>query len=86
MVTYKSLRELAQSLSRVTGYRYIAFSASINDELFIHLSDSKMIWHSANLRNNSGYWLNEAYYQVFEFLTVLPELDWSKCQFDCEEE
>lgn len=85
MITYESLKELAQSLSKVTGHRYVAFYEDNVIGLFINLSNSEMMWHSP-MSLQYGFWYGGSDYRVLSLkLSDLPELDWSKCQFDCEE-
>lgn len=81
MITYDTLKELAQALSKITGYRYIAFCESYNGDLFVNFSNSKMMWHSLE---SHGFWAYELDHQLLD-LGDLPKLNWSKCQFDCEE-
>lgn len=83
MVTYESLKELAQTLSKITGYRYIAFCESYRGDLFIYFSDSEMSWHERKMFP-FGDWANELDCGVLP-IKDLPFLDWSKCQFDCKE-
>lgn len=85
MITYESLRELAKSLSRVTGYRYIAFCDSYKGDLLIYLSDSIIRWYSSRQGGPSGFWICDSYYLELK-VKDLPYLDWYACQFDCEEE
>lgn len=83
MITYESLKELARALSKITGYRYVAFRKSFYGDLFVCWSDCKMLWHQTK-ENPFGLWLCSLDRTI---LTIqdLPNLDWSKCQFDCEE-
>lgn len=80
MITYDTLKELAQALSKVTGYRYVAFCESITNDLLIYFSNMKMTWHP-----QPRFWTGESDGQVLD-LGDLPFLDWCKCQFDCKEE
>lgn len=83
MITYDTLRELAHTLSKVTGYRYVAFRKSNTTVLFILLSDSEMAGYSSK-SINSRFWSGAMDFQTLN-LRDIPNLDWSKCQFDCEE-
>lgn len=83
MITYDTLKELAQALSKVTGYRYVAFYGSFNNKFITNVSDSKMLWYPSELRP-PGFWTNESDCQILD-LSDIPNLDWSQCQFDCKE-
>lgn len=83
MITYETLKELAYALSKVSGYRYVAFSESNTAGLFIVLSDSEMEWISSK-RLSYGFWSGGMDFKTLD-LGALPFLDWSKCQFDCKE-
>lgn len=83
MITYEVLKELAQVLSKVTGYRYVAFCESYRGDLFITFSDSEMSWHTPK-SIQSIPWADELDCGVLPVMN-LPKLDWSKCQFDCKE-
>lgn len=83
MITYDTLKELAQALSKVTGYRYVAFSESSTAGLFIILSDSEMEWIFSK-RLSYGFWSGGMDFKTLA-LGDLPFLDWSQCQFDCKE-
>ena len=83
MITYESLKELAQALSKITGYRYIAFCETHKNDLFITFSDHEMSW----IESKSipfGIWDGDLDSTVLTIMDI-PKLDWSKCQFDCKE-
>ena len=79
MITYDTLRELAHALSMVTGYRYVAYHATDTADLFIDFSNFEMEWYYPY-----GFWTGGLDRQVLD-LRDIPDLDWSKCQFDCKE-
>lgn len=83
MITYESLKELAHALSKVTGYRYVAFYGSLKNKFITNVSDSEMLWYPSEQRP-PGIWINESDCQILD-LRDIPNLDWSKCQFDCKE-
>ena len=83
MITYESLKELAHALSKITGYRYVAFCESNSGNLFIYFSDSEMSWHEQKMFP-FGVWADELNWGVLP-IKDLPFLDWYKCQFDCKE-
>ena len=85
MITYEALKELAHALSKVTGYRYVAFrkSYTVGLGLFIILSDSEMAWCSSE-NIPYKYWSGGMDYHTVNLIDI-PNLDWSKCQFDCKE-
>lgn len=82
MITYESLKELAQALSKVTGYRYVAFYYAIFNKFVTNVSNSKMSWYSSDLR---GFWFDESDCQILDLEDLPNNIDWSKCQFDCKE-
>lgn len=88
MITYKSLKELALVLSKITGYRYVSFYEAGTSDLFISLSKFKMRWYPSEIYQYGGFWVGDLNLQVLnlQILGDLPFLDWSKCQFDCKEE
>lgn len=83
MITYETLRKLAWGLSKATRYRYIAFCESPTANLLICFSNTKMKQH-----HQSRLWCGESTISALEVgdFPDLPFLDWSQCQFDCEEE
>lgn len=83
MITYDTLKELAQALSRLTGYRYVAFSESGSAGLFIALSHSEMEWIT-HKSLSYGFWSGGMNVKTLN-LGALPNLDWSQCLFDCKE-
>lgn len=83
MITYESLRELALVLSKVTGYRYVAFCEVYKGDLFISFSAHEMSWHEPK-SIPYAFWVGDLERQVLN-LRDIPNLDWSKCQFDCKE-
>lgn len=84
MINYDTLKELALVLSKITGYRYVAFceSNAISD-LLINFSNSQMRWYPTEV-HPYGFWVDELDCQLLD-LGDLPFLNWSECQFDCEE-
>ena len=86
MITYDTLKDLAMVLSKMINCRYVAFhkSFSFNDDVFINFSDYKMVWHKAD-KIPHGFWVCDFKRSVLNSLEDLPDLDWSKCQFDCGE-
>lgn len=88
MITYYTLRELAHALSKVIGFRYIAFD-KIGYNLNINFSNDKMEWFSTDSAHRvklktDGYWDEHSNYCVL-YCRQTPSIDWSKCQFDCKE-
>ena len=83
MITYDTLKELAHALSKITGFRYIAFRKSFYGDLFVCFSDCKMLWHETK-KDPFGIWLCSLDRAIFT-VNDLPKLDWRKCQFDCKE-
>lgn len=83
MITYESLKELAHALSKVTGYRFVSFGKSYQGNVLVTFSDSKMSWHKSMFLL-FGVWLDGLSSSVL-YVKDLPNLDWSKCQFDCKE-
>lgn len=88
MITYDTLKELAQALSKVIGFRYIAFD-KIGYDLNISFSNEKMEWFSIDSAHRDkfeteGYWDEHSNYFVLNCRQT-PSIDWSKCQFDCKE-
>lgn len=89
MITYESLKELAHNLSKVMGFRYIAFG-KIDNTLNISFSNEQMEWISIGSAHREkfradGYWNEHSNYCVLNWRQN-PLIDWSKCQFDCKEE
>lgn len=84
MITYETLKELAIALSKMTGYRYVAFCKSYRGDLFITFSDSEMSWRVPKSIQIIP-WVNEFVCCGVLPVKDLPDLDWSKCQFDCKE-
>ena len=89
MITYESLKELAHALSKVIGFRYIAFD-KIAYDLNISFSNEKMEWFSIDPAHRDklgtkGYWDEHSNYFVLN-CRQNPNIDWSKCQFDCKED
>lgn len=84
MITYETLKELAHALSKITGYRYVAFRATNTTDLFIDFSNIKMKWYLSS--DQYGFWVgNLRFERLILDLKDIPNLDWSKCQFDCKE-
>ena len=83
MITYDTLKAGAWALSKITGYRYVAFCESYKATLSIKLSDSEMTWHLAKA-SPFGCW-TYGLHSVELTVKNLPNIDWSKCQFDCRE-
>ena len=88
MITYDALKELALNLSKVIGFRYIAFE-KIDDNLNISFSNEQMEWISIGSAHREkfgtdGYWDENSNYCVLN-CRQKPSIDWSKCQFDCKE-
>ena len=84
MITYETLEELAHALSKVSGYRYVAFNELNMGDLVISFSDSEMSWHEQKIPPY-GVLVGELDCGVLPTKN-LSDLDWSKCQFDCKEE
>lgn len=86
MITYDTLKELAHALSKVTGCRYVAFEY-LYDFVSVHVGNRMYYWHPDGLPPFYQYhWIGG---DVFNFAfpsKCNPNRDWSKCQFDCEEE
>lgn len=83
MITYETLKELAQSLSKVTGYRYVAFRKSFFGDLVVCFSDCKMLWHETK-DDPFGIWLC-ILHRVILPIQGFRNLDRFQCQFDCKE-
>lgn len=84
MITYDTLRELAHALSKVTGYRYVAFCNSFDNKFITYVSHSEMVWRSSKM-SPPGYWLYDSDCQILDLKNLSDLIDWSKCQFDCKE-
>lgn len=89
MITNKNLEELAMALSKITGFRYIAFDR-IENEMNTTFSNAVMPWIEISPRRGEslgakGYWDDNGCDSFAFPLYELPDIDWSMCQFDCKE-
>ena len=92
MITYESLKELAHALSKLTENRYVTFELFDSLAYFygiegIRVNASNEVFNWIPNKPDPGFYHWEGL-PSFSFLFEVdekPDIDWSKCQFDCKE-